>query len=57
MFVMMWDTLQGEKYCEARCVVADPSIAYSIRCVGRLLSVDTAAFYNDSWHGILTIQK
>jgi hypothetical protein len=45
---MMWDILQGRKYREIRCVVADPSIAYSIRCVGRLLSVDTAAFYNDS---------
>jgi len=54
---MMWDILQGLKYRETRCVVADPSIAYSIRCVGRLLSVDTAAFYDGSGHRISTIQK
>jgi len=46
---MMWDILQCQKYRESRCVVAGPAIAYSIRCVGRLLSVDTAAFSNDSW--------
>jgi hypothetical protein len=44
----MWDILQGQKYRETRRVVADPSVAYPIRCVERLLSVDTAAFYNDS---------